>query len=401
VRILSRFEDMDPTRTGVPAKWWVPKRLKPLDRDRFHLEFRDVRYTDGSMRRHWIWAIRNPIERRAELIPPAEAESYIHHVWLDTEEAYGYGYGLSDAVAVYHELKQLFVKYLATGLERFAWPWIIAKTNDMSEPVTAELGAAFKTDRKILERLAKMRLGGILHIDTEDEITTLDLGAKGNSIILQAIDYLDKMIVEVILGASAQVGGHGTQANSGAYASDKVEDSSSQAYMGYDRESLEDTINDQLIARIIKFNRANLDALGMAGMIAPRFRLGIKKRDDPMTAIAELAQLKVAFPEWKFVKSQVTERTGWDYASDEDIASGDVLESAQPIFDMLGGGGGVADTQTEENPQPAESPQPAEFGARRDGARMARFHAMGVGERLGMARAEIARMFSGATDGNR
>ena len=399
-KLLSRYENADPGKDGVQARWWVIYGTKHHNRDRFHVEWQNAKYNDGSERRHWYWAMANPYTYRTELLSPQELEGYIHHVWLDMEEFFGRGYGLSDSLAIYWELKQLFVKYLGTGLERFAWPWIIAKTDEESEPYNSSQGAPFTTSRLILEKINKMRQAGVLVIDAADEITTLDLGTGGNALILSAIDYLDKMSVEYILGASAQVGGHGEQAQGGAYASDAVEADSADAYIGYDRQSLEETITAQVIERLWRYNRAHFQRMGLAHLTPPKFKLGLKKKDDPLMAIQEVALMTQAVPSWEFRKSQVEERVGWDFATNNDREKGDVIGGAtgmmDPLMMTLGAQAPESiDPRMDEGNTQGEAEEgsvaagPEQFSELRKGARAQRMIARPAPKRLGMTRDEI------------
>ena len=334
-KIEARVENTDAIRSGVPAHWWLPKRLRLMDRSRFHLEYDDDYDVTSSSkhdtsRRTYYWTIFNPLNRRTEAIPAAEMQLYMHHTWMDFEHSFGHGWGLAWALEPHWEIKQNLLKYLVTGARRFAWPWVIWKRDEDSEPVDSGLGAAAQTDRQIMAKLLKMQNLGNLIIDKDDDLTTLDLGTAGNGLIAQALDYVDKLTVEFILGSSAAVGGHGQQAQGGAYASDAVEADASAAYIGYDRVALEETMTEQLIGRIWRNNKMNFEGMGFGGMQPPIFRLGKNKRDDPLASIEQATGLSaIGFP---IVLAQLAERSGWDAATEEQQANGEAL--SDPMADM-------------------------------------------------------------------
>jgi len=387
-KIDPKFDAIDPLKMGSKDQWWFMQRLRPMDRSRFHLEFHDE-----EDRRYWEWAIGNPILARTEVIPPEEWHLYVRHVWLDWEHQYGYGWGIGDGMAVNWEIKQTLKRYLATGLERFAWPWIIVKTDEESEPVTASLGASHVTDRLVFEKIRKMRQAGILRMDTSDEITTLDMGTTGNQIILNAIDYIDKENVEYILGASAQVGGHGIQAQAGAYASDQVEADSSDAYMGYDRTVLDETCTEQVISRLSHFNQIPISRLGIAEngipysqMRPPKFHLGRKKRDDPMNALMEAQGIQQLG--YKVDMGDLSERVGWKLEEDPMAGMGGM---GMPGFGAMPQAGMPGEEQPQEGQEETEN----FFEARSKASAVQRFQALNMPARTGISNDELYRLFVG------
>ncbi len=338
VKILSRFEYWNPTgqKSGW---WWMPKRLKPMDRRRWHMEWFTRKNSQDQEVRHWRWTLFNPYMYRQEIVPPHELQAYIHHVWYDLEPQLGHGWGIGDGLALHWEIKQNLMKYLVTGMERFAWPWVAFFSDGRSNAFDVDLGTSAVTDRLILSKLRKMRQAGVIWLEKDDKVQFLDAGGKGHAEgLLKAIQYVDKASTEYILGASAPSGGSTTD-KGGSYAASSVEDDSQQAYLGYDRGILEETINATLVARFHRFNERNLYDLGFAGVPPPTFKLGERKRMDPLEAIHEAQEFVNAGGQIK--RTDLHERGDWPQPTAEEIARGDVIGTGQPQQSAGGGAGGA------------------------------------------------------------
>ncbi len=336
-KILGGHKLADPCRSGSKRWWWLPRAVQPMDRRRWHREWSsfDAKTVDGKHREKRInyWALYNPYAQETQIPEPMEMELYIQHVWMDEERAYGFGWGISDGLALYWEAKQTLLKYLLVGLERYAWPWVVIKTDEASQMFDADLGTAHSTTRQLLSKFRKMRMSGVMVIDKDDDVDTLAVDGRQTDGLLNAMRYLDKGAVEYIRGASMADGGHGKAEGGGSRARSQTEAESASTYStAYDAPILEETINTKLVRIIHKYNAGNFEAAGFADCPPAIFHLGRQKRTDPLKDLNVLTQLlglpiAPGSPPIRLKMSDVLARAGHQAASPEDIASGDYLEA--------------------------------------------------------------------------
>jgi hypothetical protein len=155
----------------------------------------------------------------------------------------------------------------------------------------AELGPAAPTAEEraeaLVRALGKMRQASILVLDEQDHVDAVDLSGDGNRLILDLIRYVDRCMVELILGASMPTGS-GTEGGSLARA--RVEAESTGALLRFDREALEDTLNRDLIGALWRYNQPALRELGLAELPPPRLRIGEPACRDAEQALATVKE---------------------------------------------------------------------------------------------------------------
>lgn len=279
----------------VARRWWVPRFLVHIDKRRLRMEAKIEKATDANgtvqkrLRTHWVLA--SMVEPGAEYVVD-RPEHYVRHHFHNAEATRGYGRGLLESLYFYAKPKTRCFAYLVQGLERFGWPWIHAAMKQAN--IDAMIGDSFPTSQArtdaVIAALEKMRRSNIIVTGEEDRITPLDLGAAGNSMVLQAIHYFDKAMVELILGSSMPTGG-GEQ---GSFARARVEEETTNTMVEYDRLLLARTLTRDLVSAIVRYNAANFAEIGLATTALPELRIGRELGNDYLLNLKRLEALRAA-----------------------------------------------------------------------------------------------------------
>ena len=281
-RMLGRsgLTDLRGNGQDSPQRWWWVEQLVDVDKRRLRLDRDD----DDAFN----WNIYDPLAdewRRVE-----HPEHFIRHVAGPDEGSLGYGRSLLESLWFYWRAKTALFGYMCEGAERFAFPCIIARIAAGNEAnLDPSLGSAFPTtdDRAevLIAALEKMRRASVLVLDSEDAVQTVDLSGQGNALILDLVHYVDRCMVELILGSSMPTGGDSSRSG-GSYARARIERESTDDLLQFDRETLEDTLTRDLIGALWRYNRPAFEALGLADLRPPTLRLGARPRRTPDDAIA-------------------------------------------------------------------------------------------------------------------
>ncbi|MGE3853616.1 MAG: DUF935 family protein [Planctomycetota bacterium] len=279
-------------RDESPQRWWWIEQLADIDKRRLRLDREPADHhgdnDSDAPGDNWFWNLYDPLAdewRRVE-----HPEHFIRHTACPDEGSLGYGRSLLESLWFYWRAKTALFGYMCEGAERFAFPWIVARIGAGSElNQDPALGSAFPAaDERadaLIAALEKMRRASVLVLDSEDQVQTVDLSGQGNALILDLVRYVDRCMVELILGASMPTGS-GTDTGGGSYARAQVERESTDDLLQFDRESLEDTLTRDLIGALWRYNRPAFAALGLDHLNPPCLRLGRAPRRKPDDAIA-------------------------------------------------------------------------------------------------------------------
>lgn len=279
----------------VARQWWIPKFLIDVDKRSMRLEGRIEEWVDANgtvgKRPRFQWVIRDITDQGRERVV-TNPEQFVRHTYQAAERTWGHGRGMLDSAFAVIRVKTRAFEYLAQGLERFGYPWIHAALDPGN--ISSLIGSNFPTRQArmdaLLAALIRMRKSQVIITSPEDKITPLDLGGQGNKVILDAIMYCDKQIVELLLGSSMPTGG-GQQ---GSFARAEVEKETTNEVTEFHRLSLANTITRDLISAIMRYNAHNFRELGIATNASPKFRIGREHGNDYLLNIARLERLKAA-----------------------------------------------------------------------------------------------------------
>lgn len=286
------------TRIGddlVPRKWWVPRFLVDIDKRRLRLESKVEKATDGNgavqdrLRIQWVMA---SAIKPAEEYVVTHPEHYIRYSFVAEEMTRGYGRGMLESLMFYARAKTKIFAYLVAGLERFGYPWIHAAISSANIDATIGTVDQFATRQAridaLMSTLQRMRQAQVFVTAPEDKVTALDLGAAGNVMMLNALGYIDKAMVERILGSSMPTGG-GEQ---GSFARARVEEETTNTVVEFERLKLGRTLTRDLIGSIVRYNEHNFRDMGLAVSSLPELRIGRELGNDYMLNMKRLEFLR-------------------------------------------------------------------------------------------------------------
>ncbi len=291
-RMVGNTGQLELAGSGRPLRWWWCEQLVDIDKRRLRLDREDKpadtepgETPPATPPGRWFWNLYDPLAdtwRRVE-----HPEHYVRHACSLDEGSLGYGRGLLESIYFYWRAKTTLFSYMCEGAERFAFPWIIARIGAAgSASLDASLGAPFLTaDERadaLVQALERMRRASVLVLDAEDNVETIDLSGEGNGLILDLVRYVDRCLVEVILGSSMPTG---SGSAGGSLARARVERESTDDLLQFDREALEETLTRDFIGALWRYNRPAFTELGLQHLSPPLLRLGTRPRSRPDQAV--------------------------------------------------------------------------------------------------------------------
>lgn len=249
-----------------PARWWVPKRLRDVDRRRFRLAYdRDLK------RPKWnFWSVQ-----REAWEPLDYPEWFVRHVCQDTEDTLGYGRGLLDSLHYYQASKMRVVQEGLSAAERFGQGFLIAAVDGLRAGGTDRTNAAVA--QRYLTVLNKHRARNAFVHDKGDEVKLLAGFGEGWQLIRELLNYLDNAIRILILGANLPT----SATSGGSFALAEVQQNSTDALISFDRECLGEVLTRDLVGFVWAINRPTLRQLGLGGVRAPALRIRQEGKVDP------------------------------------------------------------------------------------------------------------------------
>lgn len=324
---------------GVERVWWVPTMIEDRDK-RFYRIVPQHDSTTRELSAHWeVWNIAGATFEPES--PEAMAQT-IRHVYQDDQASVGHGRGLREALGWWWYAKTHVFEESLQAVERFAQGILTAKVDGARDAETGlpntELIRQWRT---VLEDL---RSRHVLVYDKNDEVESVQMNSAGWELLHTIRDELRTTITTLILGANVTT----TATEGGSYALAAVQENSTEALVQYDRESLEETLTDDLLGCVWFKNHANLVELGIADE-KPRFNIAQEKRQDPKEradVAAVLSQMGV-----ELSLADVLDQTGFKKPEPGE----EIVERPQPA-DPFGGAFGPAPAGAEAPALPFRKP---------------------------------------------
>ena len=267
-RIHWRSADLE-IGDGRTRTWMVPIRIEDVDKRMFRI----VPKNDGkTIRAHWErW---NLATQEWEPETMADAMSTIRHTFQDDQASLGHGRGLREALGWWWYAKEHVFAESLQAVERFAQGILSMKIEGARDAATGQPNT--ELIRACTAVLEDMRSRHVLVYDAADTVEIIHPGGEGWQLLKDIRAELKQTIVELILGATLP-----TSANEGgSYALGKVQESSSDMLMQFDREALQETLTEKLIGACWAMNHRNILELGI-DVERPLFVLNQEKTDDP------------------------------------------------------------------------------------------------------------------------
>lgn len=299
---------------GKERIWWVPTRLEDQDKRQYRIVPKDNEDRTGL---DAYWQAFDLYKGDWVTQSVWDARHTIRHVYQDDQATLGHGRALREALGWWWYAKEHVFHESLQAVERFAQGIITAKVDGARD---AESGlpnqALIEQWTEVLENL---RSRHVLVHDAGDEISTVQTNSSGWELLNSIRSELRSTIFTLVLGANLT-----TAANEGgSYALAEVQENSTEALIQFDRETLEETLTDDLLGCIWFRNHANMQELGLCNS-RPRFCIKQEKRQNP-TERAQVAQTLYGMGV-KLAVDDILEQTGFRQPQEGEA----ILSSAPP-----------------------------------------------------------------------
>ena len=316
------------TLAGLRGKWWTPRKLRNISKQRFIYTPETITHEDGRQTVEVQTRFYPLMDPWPVVIPPEFAERLIKVIYLDEEDRLT-GIGgrpLLESVYFLFWAKSEVMKTGLQTLEKWAGGMLIAKTDLHANP--GELGRdSDSVKNEMLSMLESMRGRHVAVIDKEDEIEHIDGGqGGGGAAFLEFLRYMDEKIVGLLLGSVLPFGQSGDSA--GSYARAVEERAVSDLILDFDKQNVSEAISDTVIRLFWKNNRPQLAAAGLADAAMPQFSILPERRDD-FAANAQILSQAIN-SNMPIKASEAYEKLGLTQPTQEDIDAGDVIEKEEP-----------------------------------------------------------------------
>jgi hypothetical protein len=272
-RIYGSRKVLDLGKTGE-KEWWVPTKLKEVDRRRFRLV---PQWSTGTNTKLKITVEMWSLERNVwEPMPLEEQRRYVKVIYNDEESRLGYGRGLCEALYFYHWAKGIVMEQCLGGIERWAQGMVTVKIDGLRRASPANTNQS--QANYWLEIIKKQRTKNSLVFDAKDDIQVHETMGTGHQLCMEMIHYLDDAMVALILGSVLPFGG-GSQGGSLARA--RTEREVSESLLQYDRDKIDEDIKRDLIGLFLRLNRPIIEELGLGKAQRPVFETVQETHEDP------------------------------------------------------------------------------------------------------------------------
>lgn len=256
---------------GIARTWWVPRRLEDIDKRQYRI-VSNVDPNSGEISAHWEkWHVGR---QDWEIETLEDAATTIRHVYQDDQSQLGYGKALREALGWWWYAKTHVFQESLQAVERFAQGVLTAKIDGIRD------GESGLPNTELIEAwsnvLEDLRSRHVLVYDANDQIEHVQMNSEGWQLLGDMRAELKSAIFTLVMGANLTTGA----AEGGSYALAEVQENSTEALVQFDRETLEETLTDDLLGCIWYQNYANLVELGVADE-KPRFSITQEKRQDP------------------------------------------------------------------------------------------------------------------------
>lgn len=243
----------------------VPYSIQEVDRRRMRIE----RGLSDKTETYWtIWSPKfdryMEIEDRARI--PNAALAVQDFIWAvhEHEEDMPYYYGLGAVLYQICWTKSKVMQYWADLAEHWGEPIIKALIDTAMGTVNAAIGDGYATYQErataLLSVLDKMRKAHVIALPKAgQEVDIMEHGTSGSNILRELIEYIDKRIQLLLLGAELTTSSPGE----GSYALGQIHRGATQSIVQFNRLRLQEVLERDLVYDFIYRNRANFKKLGL------------------------------------------------------------------------------------------------------------------------------------------
>ena len=262
-----------------PRTWWVPTALEDLDKRMF----RPVAKNDGEhVSAYWErWDVA-----QMKWVPETQEDAIqtIRHVYQDDQSTLGHGRALREALGWWWHTKTNLIAESCIAAEKHGVGTIRAKIAGLRDAATGLPNQ--EMIRQWTATLENLRARHVLVHDRDDEVDILTPGGTGWQMLREFREDARQSITTLVLGANVNT----TATEGGSYALAEVHEGTTEALVQFDRQTLEETLTDDLLGCVWYRNWPNLAELGLH-KLCPKFDLTQEKRQDPAQRAQVAAQL--------------------------------------------------------------------------------------------------------------
>lgn len=340
------YEERWTSLDGTPEmRWYLPCRVKDVDRRRFHWV---PKWSDGPGGARVKGGIGLDMfdtnERAWKPLGDDQRRRLIEYIWENTEDRLGYGRGVWEAMFYTHYFKTGSQKHLMEGLDRFANGVLKGRLDSLRAASTDLSNTQLVSNMK--SELQKMRTEHVIVLGDGDDVEVMDAPTGGMSLNLEAVRYFAEKVHRLLNGSVRQAG-HSVD-GTGARAAAETESDTAETFYQFAREDLDAVMDRDLLGGFLYFNTGNFEALGLGQAKRPKFTSEQVRRQDPERRVAVMNQSRVPI-----LRSEYYEGIECTPAGPDD----DVIEPAA----MTPPGGGFGTHATDAAIQ-SRSPSPFERG---------------------------------------
>lgn len=250
---------------GFPGVWEVPYKICEVDRRRLRIEKDYNDLADG------YWTIYDPrfdtyvkMKDRNEF-PDYEVavQDYVWS-WWEQEEINPYYRGAGEVLYRMVHIRNKLMQYYPDLCEKWGQPIVIGLINTLrgSFDIDGEDGLKSHTARaqEMLDNWEKMRARNTFLLDKDgDRLEFKEHGGVGLNLLQELLNYCDKKIHQIILGAElvTESGGGG-----GSYALSQSHEGVMNSIVKFGRGNLESDYKNDLVMEFLHRNKFGIMAMG-------------------------------------------------------------------------------------------------------------------------------------------
>ena len=317
-----------PYGDGTVRRWWVPTRLRDINKRRIRVE-----YENGVLVRKIARVTNLRDTQRVGIFDPFPPDRIITAVYEDEESRLGFGRGLADSCYWPFYILWKLYEWALEAAPQWASGITVVSTD------TAAIGDTTQdtedTRDALISAVKNAKARGIIAKGKDDDLEIFHgEGTQTQSLLALAQTCKDDIRM-LLTGSKLPSGGGGDQTGSMARA--EVELEVSEGITQLDSAILDEALTRHLVRPIFKRNAENFRAVGLGDGRCPVFRSGDEKTE------SHSENAKLIFEGMgaglKFRKDEAYARIGMSPPTDEDEESGNIVEGAPMGGDPFGGTG--------------------------------------------------------------
>ena len=273
----------------APMQWWVPTRLRHVDRSRVELRDVNVRtkrqpfvHPTGKRTRDLQWHLYS-IERK-QWEPLGPDTLMVKHTYEDSEDSLGYGRGLIEAMYYSWMVMTTLERDGLQGVARWAQGVLMAKIDGLRQG--SKVNSQLATD--VLAMLRKTVSRNYQVWDKNDDVTVLPGPGQGHQMVREFRQDFFNSALRLVMGSILPFGGAG---DTGSYARAQEEANQSRQYLQFDYDKMAEDLEETLVAPIMRINRAPFSIVTMNREVElPELELTSIERFDPEAQVRVISE---------------------------------------------------------------------------------------------------------------